>query len=184
MHVLIGGVGHRWQRDASFGVVASDTFAARHWPEGVTIADLGYGALSVAQDIADAVPKYDRLVLVAAMPRDRERGRLYSYWQDRPLPADDEIQERVREAGAGVVDLDHLLVIAHRLGALPPEVFVVELEPVGMPPGIELSDVVTPRLDEAEALIRRAIVNIRVRRTRVSALLTRQRDCGFDDADG
>jgi hydrogenase maturation protease len=157
MRVLIGGVGHRWQRDASFGVVASDRFAALAWPDGVTIADLGYGALYVAQDIADASPKYDRLVLVAAMPRGRQAGRLYSYWYDRPLPADDEIQERVREAGAGVVDLDHLLVIAHRLGALPPAVFVIELEPTDMSPGIELSEVVRPRLDEAEALARGAI---------------------------
>ena len=28
MRTLIGGVGHRWQRDASFGVVAADRFAA------------------------------------------------------------------------------------------------------------------------------------------------------------
>jgi hydrogenase maturation protease len=160
MRVLIGGVGHRWQRDASFGVVASDCFARHSWPDGVTIADLGYGALYVAQDIADARPPYDALVLMAAMPRGRAPGRLYSYWYDRVLPSDEEVQERVREAGAGVVDLDHLLVIAHRLGALPPRVFVVELEPPDMRPGIDLTVVGEECVEEAESLIRRAITDM------------------------
>lgn len=154
MRTLIGGVGHRWQRDASFGVVAADRFAALEWPHHVTVADLGYGAIYAAQDIADADPGYDRVVLIAAMPRGRQPGELYSYWYDRPLPPDEEIQERVREAGAGVVDLDHLLVIAHRLGVLPPEVFVIEVEPVDMSPGIDLTSAAEARIAEAEALAR------------------------------
>jgi hydrogenase maturation protease len=156
VRTLIGGVGHRWQRDASFGVVATDRFAALDWPGSVTVADLGYGAIYAAQDIADADPKYDRVVLIAAMPRGREPGSLYSYWYDRPLPPDEEIQERVREAGAGVIDLDHLLVIADRLGALPPRVFVIEVEPVDMSPGIELTAIAEARIAEAEALARHA----------------------------
>ena len=160
--VLIGGVGHRWQRDASFGVVASDRFAHRRWPHGVSVADLGYGALYAAQDIADATPPYDVLVLIAAMPRDRVAGHLYSYWYDRPLPSDDEVQERIREAGAGVIDVDHLLVIGRRLGALPQHVFVVELEPTDMSPGIDLSAAAERRLDEAEALVRSAISEVGV----------------------
>ena len=155
MRVLIGGVGHRWQRDASFGVVASDSFAKRDWPQGVTVADLGYGALYAAQDIADADPPYDGLVLIAAMPRGREPGRLYSYWYHGPATSDDEVQERVREAGAGVIDLDHLLVIAGYFGVLPADVVSLELEPVDVSGGEELSPAARAVLPQALALARR-----------------------------
>jgi hydrogenase maturation protease len=155
--VLIGGVGHRWQRDASFGVVACDELARMDWPEGVEVADLGYGALYAAQDIGDAVPPYERLVLLAAMPRGRDRGRIYSYRYQCELPPADEIQERVREAGAGVIDLDHLLVIAAHLRVLPPEVIVIELEPVDMSPGIELTPEGAACVSEAIRLVREAV---------------------------
>jgi hydrogenase maturation protease len=155
--VLIGGVGHRWQRDASFGVLVSDELARMEWPEGIEVADLGYGALYAAQDIGDAVPAYERLVLLAAMPRGRDPGRIYSYRYHRELPPAEEIQERVREAGAGVIDLDHLLVIAAHLQALPPDVIVIELEPVDMSPGIELTAQGSACVPEALRLVREAV---------------------------
>jgi hydrogenase maturation protease len=154
---LIGGVGHRWQRDASFGVVVCDELSRLDWPDGVDVADLGYGAIYAAQDIGDAVPPYERVILLAAMPRGRERGRLYSYRYDRELPEAEEIQARVREAGAGVVDLDHLLVIADHLHVLPPEVVVIELEPVDMSPGIELSAEGAACVAQAVTLARDAV---------------------------
>jgi hydrogenase maturation protease len=154
MRTLIGGVGYRWQRDASFGVVASDAMAALEWPGGVTVADLGYGAIYVAQDLADAQPPYDRLVLVAGVERGRDPGRLYhhEYWPQ--LASDDEVLARLREAGAGVIDVDHLLVIAHQMRALPADVLVVELEPADASPGIELSDAASRALPQAIDLIR------------------------------
>src|SRR5919197_3698183 len=101
MRTLIGGVGYRWQRDASFGVVASDAMAALEWPGGVTVADLGYGAIYVAQDLADAQPPYDRLVLVAGVERGRPRGEVYEYEYSPRTATEDEILSRIREAGAG-----------------------------------------------------------------------------------
>src|ERR671927_1756612 len=127
--VLIGGVGYRWMRDASFGLVVADELARREWPPGVEVADLGYGALYVALDLADARPRYDRIILLAGTERGREPGRLFcERWTPHAVDAD-EVQERIREAGAGVIDLDHLLVIAHHFGALPNDVRCVELEP-------------------------------------------------------
>ena len=155
--VLVGGVGHRWQRDASFGVVVCDELARMDWPQGVQVADLGYGALYAAQDIGDAVPAYDRLVLLAAMPRGRDPGRIYSYRYHRELPSAEEIQERVREAGAGVIDLDHLLVIGAHLRVLPPEVIVIEFEPVDMSPGIEMTAEGFACLADAVRLVREAV---------------------------
>ncbi|HSJ58168.1 MAG TPA: hydrogenase maturation protease [Anaerolineae bacterium] len=128
--VLIGGVGHRWQRDASFGLIVCDALAGMGWPAGVEVADLGYGALYVAQDLAAAEPPYDRLILLAGMPRERRPGRVYCRPWEEGGHCPEEIQARIREAGAGVIDLDHLLVIGRHLAALPPDVLLVELEPV------------------------------------------------------
>jgi hydrogenase maturation protease len=140
--------------DASFGVVASDALARESWPETVEVADLGYGALYVTLDLAERVPPLERLVLIAAVFRGREPGQLVcTRWE--PAVLDDEhVQACVREAGAGIIDLDHLLVIAHRLGALPREVFCIELEPVDMSGGESLSELAAGRLPRACELAR------------------------------
>lgn len=152
--VLIGGVGYRWMRDASFGLVAGDALARQGWPDGVEVADLGYGALYVALDLADANPPYDRIILVAAVRRDRVAARLYStHWVPPPADADD-LQERIREAGAGVIDLDHLLRIARHFGGLPDDVVCIELEPADVSAGEGLSDAAAPCLEETLRLVR------------------------------
>jgi hydrogenase maturation protease len=151
--VLIGGVGYRWQRDASFGLVVGDELARRQRPPGVEVADLGYGALYVAQDLADAEPRYDRLILLAGMARGREPGRLYQYRWQGDLPDAAEIQARVSEAGAGVVDIDHLLVIAQYFGALPDDVRVIELEPVDVAGGDGLSPRAAALVEEAIEIV-------------------------------
>lgn len=154
--VLIGGVGYRWQRDASFGLVASDELARLDWPLGIDVEDLGYGAIYVAQDIAGAQPPYGRLILLAAVERGRQPGRLYRHQWEGELPNAEEIQARIREAGAGVIDLDHLLVIAQYFDALPDDVIVFEMEPVDVAGGEGLSPQVGDRLPEVIELVRRA----------------------------
>ena len=153
--VLIGGVGYWWMGDASFGVVVSQQLATLEWPRGVEVADLDYGALYVAQDLADAQPPYERLILLAGVARGREPGRVYHYRWDGVLPDADEIQERIREAGAGVIDLDHLLVIAQHFRALPDDVVIVEVEPVDVTGGERLSPAVADLLPEVIELVRR-----------------------------
>jgi hydrogenase maturation protease len=153
--VLIGGVGYRWQGDASFGLVASDALAREAWPDHVQVADLGYGALYVAQDLADADPPYTRLVLLAGVPRGRRPGELYCWRWQGPLPGAEEVQARVREAGAGVIDLNHLLVIANYFGALPADVVILEFEPIEVA-GADLSPAAAARLPEALAQARQA----------------------------
>ena len=166
--VLIGGVGYRWMRDASFGLVASDALARESWPDGVEVADLGYGALYVALDLADARPRYDRLVLLAGVTRGREQGRLYrTRWSPRSVD-DAELQARIREAGAGVVDLDHLLVIAQHFGGLPGDVVCIELEPVDSHGGDGLSELAAARLPQALALARAAATGPQARHVAAS----------------
>lgn len=154
--VLIGGVGYRWSRDASFGLVVADELAKESWPETVTVADLGYGALYVALDLLDSRPPLDRLVLIAGVSRGREAGKLYvRRWEPPAVPPDDlEVQARICEAGGGVIDVDHLLVIANRFGGLPGDVMCLELEPVDATGGDGMSEAAELRAREARALVR------------------------------
>jgi hydrogenase maturation protease len=168
VRVLIGGVGYRWQSDLSFGLHVTDALAAAGLPDGVEVADLGYGALYAAQDLASASPPYHRVVLVSAAVRGRAPG-LYDGPASPPAEAVEAIQERVREAGAGVIDLDHLLVIGGHFGAFAGELRVVELEPAALGPGERLSPL-------AEALLPTTLA--RVRALALAGSERRERACG------
>lgn len=127
--VLIGGIGYRWCGDASFGLVAADELARMPWGDGVRVEDLGYGALHVAMDLAEADPPYERVILIGATERGRQRGRLYCFRCEARRHDPEDVQARMYEAGAGVIDLDHLVVIGRQFGALPDDVVAIELEP-------------------------------------------------------
>ncbi len=152
--VLIGGVGYRWFGDGSFGVLASDELARLDWPPGVDVEDLGYGALHVVLDLADADPPYERVILIAVTERGREPGRLYRRRCEVATPDTEEVQARMYEAGAGVIDVDHLLVIGRHFGVLPDDVVAIELEPHTGTTGDELSVEVQALLPEAIDLVR------------------------------
>jgi hydrogenase maturation protease len=145
MHVLIAGVGYDYLRDLSVGPVLLPMLCELEWPPGVEVDNLSFGPITVVQWLQDRPGYYDRIVFVSAVERGREPGRVYCYRWDGPLPEDDEIQRCVQEAVTGVISLDNLLIIAQHFGALPPEVVVVEAEPVdtGWGPGF------TPQVKEA-----------------------------------
>lgn len=156
--VLIGGVGYRWFGDRSFGLRATDQLARLDWPPGVDVEDLGYGALHVALDLCDAEPPYERVILIAATERGREPGRLYRVRCDAAAPDNEEVQARMYEASAGVIDLDHLLVIGRHFGALPDDVVAIELEPQPGTNGDVLSRDAQALLPDAVDLVRRAVL--------------------------
>jgi hydrogenase maturation protease len=155
--VLVGGVGYRWFGDGSFGLLALDALAGLDWPPGVDVLDLGYGALHVAMDLADVDPPYERAVLIGVTERGREPGRLYRFGCGTGVPDPQDVQDRMYEAGAGVVDLDHLLVIGRHFGALPDDVVAVELEPVPGTTGDELSVAARALLPRAVEFVRREV---------------------------
>jgi hydrogenase maturation protease len=155
---LIGGVGYHWYGDASFGIAAVAELARLDWPPGVDVEELDYGAFYVAQDLADADPPYERAILLAAVDRGREPGRLYRTRWDGVLPGVEEIHERMLEAGGGVVDLDHLLVIATHFEALPHDVVTLEIEPADLSGADALSAPARELLAEAVAWVRDAVL--------------------------
>lgn len=153
-HVLIGGVGYRWFGDGSFALLATDELMQLEWPAGVDVLDLGYGALHVAMDLGEADPRYDRVVLLAVTERGREPRRLYRFDAPAGVPDPQDVQQRMYEAGAGVLDLDHLLVIGRHLEAFPDDVVVVELEPEPGTTGDQLTSAAQALLPEAVELVR------------------------------
>jgi hydrogenase maturation protease len=156
--VLVGGVGYRWFGDGSFALLVSDALAGAEWASTVDVLDLGYGALHVAMDLADADPPYDRVVLIGVTERGREPGQVYRFACDPAVPDPQDVQDRMYEAGAGVVDLDHLLVIGRHFGALPDDVVAIELEPHPGTTGDQLSAGAQALLPQAVDLVRREVL--------------------------
>ena len=145
---LVAGVGYCHMTDLSVGPVLADRFTRETWPAGVDVEDLSYGPVAVAQTLEDAKPPYDRIVFVAAVDRGLPPGSLRWYRWDGVMPDPDEVQARVGQAITGIVDLDNLMVVVRQFGALPPAVFVVEVQPENQEFGVVFSDTIESRLDD------------------------------------
>jgi hydrogenase maturation protease len=158
MRTLIAGVGYSNLSDLSVGPILAALLRREQWPAHVEIDDLSYGPIAVVHRLAEAAPPYDRLVLVGAADRGHRGAEVRCYCWDGVLPDADEIQARVSEAVTGVIDLDNLLVVTGHFGALPAEVFVVEVQPVATEFGMEPSLAVGAILPEVRQLARTAAV--------------------------
>lgn len=148
--VLIAGVGYTYLRDWSVGPVLAAELQKRPWPEGVEIDDWSFGPLDAAQWVRDADPPYQRAVFFGAIDRGRRPGTVVRHlWQPSELPPPSVVQERIGEAISGVISLDNLVFVCAALGALPPEVVLLEVEPAGEQEwGEEFSPEVTAALPE------------------------------------
>jgi hydrogenase maturation protease len=156
MRTLLAGVGYSNLSDLSVGPIVAVQLRKERWPAHVEVDDLSYGPVAVVHRLAEAAPPYDRLVLVGAADRGRRGAEVRYYRWDGVLPDAEEIQARVAEAVTGVIDLDNLLVVTGHFGALPPEVFVVEVQPVATEFGMEPSPAVAAVLPEVRRLARAA----------------------------
>jgi hydrogenase maturation protease len=139
---LIAGVGHRFWRDRSAGPEFCDRLGRLEWPPHVTVADYSFGAIPMMYQLQD--DRYQRALFIASEVRGREPGTLHPYRADPELPQTvDVFQEYMNEAGSGVIAIELLLVIAKQFGALPPQSWVLEIEPVeengpeGLTPGVQ-----------------------------------------------
>src|SRR5262249_36358747 len=130
MRTLIAGVGYSNLSDLSVGPFVAARLRRETWPPHVEVDDLSYGPIAVVHRLAEASPPYDRLVLVGAADRGEERAAIRCYRWRRQLPLPDEVQARVAEAVSGVIDLDNFLIVVQQFDALPPDVVVIEVQPV------------------------------------------------------
>lgn len=151
---LIAGVGYSDLRDFSVGPVLAQRLAREPWPEGVVVENLSYGPVAVVHRLNAADPAFERLLVVGSVRRGRRPGALTAYRWDGHLPEEKEIQSRVGEAVTGVIGLDNLLIVTAALGAAPPSVLVLEIEPRAEELGYEFTPAVAAAAERAAALLR------------------------------
>jgi hydrogenase maturation protease len=155
MRTLIAGVGYSNLSDSSIGPMAAAELKKQSWPPHFKIDDLSYGPISVVHNFAEAAPPYERLVLITAADFGAQPPAMR--WDRWPgvLPNPEEVQERVVEAATGVIDWKNLLVVLQQLEVLPPEVFVIAVQPVKTDFGMELSPGMLGLLPEILRLARK-----------------------------
>ena len=150
--VLVGGVGYSCLGDLSAGPILIERLRERAWPPGVVVEDLSYGPIDVLFKL-QASPPFRAGIFISAVARGREPGSLQRVaWSAAPL-APDELQARIAEAITGVISLENLLHILGHFGALPGEVVVFEIEPLGESWGLDLSGPVQAALAAAERAV-------------------------------
>jgi hydrogenase maturation protease len=156
--ILVAGVGYMHLSDLSFGPMMVERLQTMDWPEGVRVEDFSYGPMAILEWFEESPGKrFDRAIFIGAEGRGREPGTLSAYEWLAELPPPEEVQERVANALVGVMSLENLLFIAQHFEVLPYETFVVELEPVDLEWGMELSPVGERRMEEAIAWIRNEV---------------------------
>jgi len=149
---LVGGVSELLQGDLDLGRVAVERLRAEDLGPGVVVEDLHYGAVAVAQRLAELRPQL--LVLVSAVARDRPPGSVTRNRVDPPPPDPARAQVAVSNAVTGYVHPDLVVEVAAALGVLPARTVGIEVEPQRTGPGQGLSAAASEGLHTALALAR------------------------------
>jgi len=150
--VLVGGVSELFQSDLDLGRLAVERLRTEDLGPGVVLEELHYGAVAVAQRLEDLRPA--ALVLVSAVRRGREAGTVERRRLDPPELAPAEVQAAVGDAVTGYVHPDLVVEVAAGLGALPPRIVTVEVEPEVTGSGEGLSAPAARGLESALDLVR------------------------------
>ena len=153
--VLVAAVGYVFARDLSVGPHLVTVLKDLDWSPMIEVDDWSFGPIDVVHRLHDRPGYYGRIVFVSSVERGRTPGGVYTSRWAGELPDPAEVQARVGEAGAGVISLDNLLIVAEQFKALPSEVFVVEVEPLDTGWGDGFSPVVEAALPEVIAAVRR-----------------------------
>lgn len=124
---LVGGVSELLQGDLDLGRLAVERLRAADFGPDVVVEDLHYGAVAVAQRLAELRPQL--LVLVSAVVRDRQPGSVTRSRIDPPPPDPARTQVAVSNAVTGYVHPDLVVEVAAALGVLPARTVGIEVEP-------------------------------------------------------
>lgn len=152
MTTFIGGAGELYQGDLDLGRRAAELLAADDMGPDVVVEELHYGAVAVAQRIAELRP--EAFVLVGAIARGRAPGTVLRREVVADVRPAVEVQRSVEQAVTGYVDLDLIVDVAIGFGALPAHTVCIEVEPAMTEPSERLSEVGERALAEAVALVR------------------------------
>lgn len=148
MRVLLAGMGNVLHGDDGFGVAVADALAARPWPPGVDVIEVGIGGIHLVQALLDG---YDALVLLDTVDRGAPPGTIFVL---RPrVPALDELSPAERHellADMHYTVPSRAMILARALDSLPGRTWIVGCQPrdaEGL--GMELSDEVERAVPEA-----------------------------------
>ncbi len=127
--VLVAAVGNVLRGDDGFGpAVIQALESATGAPEGLHVAEVGIGGISLVHELMDG---YDALILVDAVDRSGAPGSLYVLEPEVPdvavIPA---LERRELAADKHQAVPGPALVMASAVGALPPVVRIVGCQPV------------------------------------------------------
>jgi hydrogenase maturation protease len=157
---LVAGIGNVFLGDDGFGVEVVARLAKRPLPEGVEVADFGIRGFDLAYALMES---YDFAILVDALPRGGEPGRLFVLEPDLA-----QVDSRGMADGHSM-DPMAVLRLVKQFGGQAPRLYVVGCEPASLG-GEEgetgLSQPVESALDEAvtmvEDLVRQLLAQVEV----------------------
>lgn len=148
MRTIIAGVGYANLSDSSIGPAAVTELKKETWPPNITIDDLSYGPIAVMHNLSDASPRYDRMVIITAADFGAKPPAMrWSRWHGPPRDPE-EVQGRIGEAVTGVIDWENLLVVLQQFKVLPPQTYVVAVQPLETEFGMDLSPGVAQLMPE------------------------------------
>ena len=149
---LVGGVSELLQGDLDLGRLAVERLRAADFGPDVVVEDLHYGAVAVAQRLAELRPHL--LLLVSAVARGRAPGSVTRSRIDPPRLEPARAQVAVSNAVTGYVHPDLVVEVAAALGVLPARTVGIEVEPQHTGAGEGLSAAATEGLHTALGLAR------------------------------
>jgi hydrogenase maturation protease len=157
MTILVGGVGEAFQRDLDVGRLAVERLQKSGW-DGALVEELHYGAVAVAQRLAELAP--NALILIGAMKRGHAAGSVRRRRVHPVSLSATEFQAAVGDAAVGYVGIDLVVEVASALGVLPGRTVSIEVEPQEVGPGEGLSSTCAEALEEAVTLVRCEVARV------------------------
>lgn len=147
--ILLAGTGYPDVGDLSFGPKLVERLRDMPLPAETQIEDLSYGPIPILHWFEDEPGRFEKAIFAGAEERGREPGTLTTYGWPGVEPDPDDVHARVCEAVTGYVSLENLLIILQYFGVMPPESYVVEIEPANREWGPDLSPAGERRMEEA-----------------------------------
>jgi hydrogenase maturation protease len=151
--IVIAGIGTAW---GSGGDVAG-ILGQRELPSGVSVHELGTGALDIAYDVMRG---YDALILIDVSRQGDKPGTLYVMEADRD-DVDGQVEDGQMLDPHGM-DPETVLRFVKYVGGWPGRVFVVACEPeIVEDVGFGLSDAVSASVARAAEVVLETIAELR-----------------------
>jgi len=163
MRTLIAAIGARDSRDHAIGALVSARLAgdAPIAAAQVVVEDLSVDAAEVAERLSREWPRFDRVILVGGVMRDRPAGTIAAYRWSGDVgdeANDDALHDTLTSNGANSAAFDSTLVMLRRIADLPDEIVVVEVEPE-VAEAASLTPAAAAAVERARILVRRLATN-------------------------